>query len=64
MADSDNRDDTAAGDPRELLRKIMQISPEDAEEVRRDSPATPARTRRKNAGGGQDGPTADYGDVS
>ena len=50
-------------DPREFMRKLLAISPEDAADVRRDSPATPARTRRKNAGSnGQIGPTADYGD--
>jgi hypothetical protein len=44
-------------DPRELLRSILHISPEDAEKVRADSPATRERGEK-----GDDGPTADYGD--
>ena len=55
--------DEAEIDPREFMRKMLAISPEDAEDVRRDSPATPARTKRKNSGSTvQEGPTADYGD--
>lgn len=46
-------DDASEVDPREFMRKMLAISPEDAADVRRDSPATPARTRRKNADSAQ-----------
>jgi hypothetical protein len=50
---------TTEPDPREFLKRIMQISPDDAEEVREASPATRKRRQDDN---GQHGPTADYGD--
>jgi len=43
-------------DPEDFLRALLKISPEDAESVREDAPAT----RKRNEG--QEGPTADYGE--
>jgi hypothetical protein len=42
-------------DPKEFLRALLHISPEDAEKARQDSPAN-----RKPEG--QEGPYHDYGD--
>ena len=44
-------------DPREFLRALLKISPEDAKKVRDASP-----TRRKSKG--QTGPVHDYGEDS
>ena len=53
------RKEKAEVDPRDFVRALLHISPEDAEKAREKSPAT-----RKRAGKGQEGPTEDYGDKS
>jgi hypothetical protein len=50
-----DNDDAQPVDPKDFLRALLRIRPEDAERVRDDSPAT--RPRKPS-----EGPTHDYGD--
>jgi hypothetical protein len=52
---SDDNPKGADVTPREFLRALLRMSPEDAEKVRKDSPAT--RPRKP-----PEGPRHDYGD--
>jgi hypothetical protein len=50
------KDETPEVDPKDFVKAVLGISPEDAETVREKSPAT-----RKRAERGQTGPTVEYG---
>jgi hypothetical protein len=54
MKGKDDRPDDEL-DPEEFVRRMLAISPEDAQTVRERTPATRKRAEK------QEGPTADYG---